>query len=599
MNINLDPAAGTLELTAPETTAPLSFAGEIARVVCRDTTISASSLKYNEKLGGLESASAENGIRLRFRTEKEPAHNAARIFLEIENPGQVQVNSVQFCDFPLSGTVETFPGLGQPVYCGSQYFGIEYPAANCTARGENLLLERYYGTTATLVQCEPVVIGQRLPGMSIEDSFLEYVLARKQHPQRSFALYNSWYDLRDFNEQQALHSWHGWLSAFIQKRNAKLDSFVLDDGWDNYNSLWDKARDRFPEGFANLKREIEAGGSHLGIWVSPWGGYGKPAAKRRAFGKAHGFEILSTGKGFCLAAPRYKRRFIQLCTDFMDKDGVNYFKFDGFPSRCSDPSHGHPIGDKFEQSAFVDAFNDILHELKKKNPDVFLNLTTGVWLSPWWLEHGDAVWRGENDYGKEGSGAPVEQSENYVDGVIYRALREKKQQFPVAYLMTHGIIKGRVDVIGHTSETLHQWKDRVATNIGRGLLMQEMYFSPELISDDKWDFLVQMLTWWRKNSALLERTHLVFGNPQKEEAYGYIHWSNDGKLALLLRNPSDRRQEVSLTAKNLRLNENIKLPRAWRIVYCSNQNRDSIIRPINGTQCALDSREVLLMESKD
>jgi hypothetical protein len=428
--------------------------------------------------------------------------------------------------------------------------------------------------------------------MSIEDSFMEYILARKQHTTRPFAIYNTWYDLRDFDEQQVLDTWNSWHAEFIEKRGMQLDSFVLDDGWDNYDSLWDKAKDRFPDGFAKIRAAIEQGGSRLGIWVSPWGGYGKPAARRRAFGKSHGYEILSTDKGFCLAAPKYKARFVQLCHEFMDVDGANYFKFDGFPSRCSDTTHGHPLGDKYEQSAFVDAFIDSLKQLKAKDPDVFLNLTTGVWLSPWWLLHGDAVWRGEKDYGKEGTGAPVELNDNYVDGVIYRALRGSNNlQFPISHLMTHGIIKGRLDVIGHTTETLRNWQDRVAVNVGRGLLMQELYVTPKAVSSEQADFLAQMLKWWRGNAKVLERTHMVFGDPQKGEAYGYVHWK-DSHVVLLLRNPSDQEQKVEFSSEALHLPEATRLPGSWKVIYASSLKTGA------GNAVSLPAREVMLLESE-
>jgi hypothetical protein len=492
---------------------------------------------------------------------------------------------------PASPQARSFPGLGQPIFDGDSFYGMEYPGADCHVVDGVRHIERYYGTTSSLVQVEPFVRGRKRPGMSIEDSFMEYILARQQHTTRPFAIYNTWYDLRDFNEQQVLDTWNSWHSEFIEKRGIQLDSFVLDDGWDNYDSLWDKAKDRFPNGFAKIRSAIEQGGSRLGVWVSPWGGYQKPAERRRAFGKSQGYEILSTNKGFCLAAPRYKARFVQLCQDFMQQDGVNYFKFDGFPSRCSDPAHGHPTGDKYEQSAFVDAFIDSLKQLKAKDPNVFLNLTTGVWLSPWWLLHGDAVWRGEHDYGKEGTGAPVELNDNYVDGVIYRALRDKNLQFPVSHLMTHGIIKGRLDVIGHTSETLRNWQDRVAVNIGRGLLMQELYVTPEALSGEQADFLAKMLRWWRGNADVLERTHMVFGDPQKAEAYGYVHWK-DNHLVLLLRNPSELAQSVTIDQNALRLPERAHIPAQWNVIY-SSTNRKQL-----GAQISLGPRQVLLLEAR-
>lgn len=566
--------------------------GTLFRVACDDTTITPGTNRFDIKQSVYEQEPAANGVQVSLGWNFDPSLQACAIRTTIHNPRAVRIDSVQLLDIELTGTARSFPSLGQPVYTDDLFFGMEYPASDCRTENNRLHIQRFYGTTATLIKCEPVVIAFRRPGMSIEDSFMEYILARKQHKTRPFAIYNTWYDLRDFNEQQVLDTWNSWHDELIARRGITLDSFVLDDGWDNYDSLWDKAKDRFPAGFKNITKAIEAGGSRLGIWVSPWGGYEKAAVRRRAFGKAHGYEILSTNKGFCLAAPRYKARFIELCQQFMNQDGVNYFKFDGFPSRCSDASHGHPIGDKFEQSAFVDAFIESLKQLKANDPDVFLNLTSGVWLSPWWLLHGDAVWRGEHDYGTEGTGAPVELSDNYVDSVVYRALREKNLQFPVSYLMTHGIIKGKIDVIHHTSETLQQWKDRVATSVGRGLLMQELYFTPKTLTSEQADFVAEMLKWWRPRANVLERTHMVFGDPQKSEAYGYVHWK-DNQIILLLRNPSDTTQTLDLTQQTLRLSDTVKLSQEWTVVY------STISRANLTSSISLSPREVLLMESSN
>ena len=54
------------------------------------------------------------------------------------------------------------------------------------------------------------------------------------------------------------------------KRGVKLDSFLFDDGWDDYATLWQFDKPDFPNGFAPLAGgggEIRRGAGHLAFAV--------------------------------------------------------------------------------------------------------------------------------------------------------------------------------------------------------------------------------------------------------------------------------------------------------------------------------------------
>ena len=67
------------------------------------------------------------------------------------------------------------------------------------------------------------------------------------------------------------------LNLFRQKLTepygVSLDSFTLDDGWDDKNSLWKITPSNFPHGFAPLLKALPSG-TKLGLWISPSSGYG-------------------------------------------------------------------------------------------------------------------------------------------------------------------------------------------------------------------------------------------------------------------------------------------------------------------------------------
>jgi hypothetical protein len=51
------------------------------------------------------------------------------------------------------------------------------------------------------------------------------------------------------------------------------------------------------------------------------------------------------------------------------------------------------------REAHLRAFIDILKAIRAEDRRVFLNITTSIWLSPWWLQYTDVVFMGGLDYG--------------------------------------------------------------------------------------------------------------------------------------------------------------------------------------------------------
>ena len=54
----------------------------------------------------------------------------------------------------------------------------------------------------------------------------------------------------------------------VEQRGVKLDAFVWDDGWDDFDSLWG-FHDDFPKGFQTLLERGKAYGVAQGVWMSP------------------------------------------------------------------------------------------------------------------------------------------------------------------------------------------------------------------------------------------------------------------------------------------------------------------------------------------
>ena len=59
-------------------------------------------------------------------------------------------------------------------------------------------------------------------------------------------------------------------------------------------------------------------------------------------------------------------------------------------------------GSEFDSD--FDAAIHLIGELRAKKPDLYVNLTTGTYPSPFWLFYADSIWRGGEDHSFAGVG---------------------------------------------------------------------------------------------------------------------------------------------------------------------------------------------------
>jgi hypothetical protein len=228
--------------------------------------------------------------------------------------------------------------------------------------------------------------------------------------------------------------------------------------------------------------------------------------------------------------------------------GVNYFKLDGIPFACSAPDHGHPVG-IYSREAYVRSVIDLVRSLHAANPQAFIGLATGPWLSPWWLRYADTV-----DYGGEDfayldavpSFSARQSAMSYNDSVLYRNYATRHLQFPMSSLDGEGIIKGTYNLLGGENEPLEDWQDAVIGSVGSGMMRQDLYLTPSLLKPQEWEVLGKSLQYAKANArTLLNNGTWVLGDPVQGEAYGLVH-ASETKTIVVLRNPSLQPTRVNL-----------------------------------------------------
>lgn len=447
------------------------------------------------------------------------------------------LSEIHLIDLALPGAQLSGPAKGSPVTAGTWFVGFEHPLSQCRVHEDraSCWLSRELPVQAGQSVTYSAVLGAAHPGQLRRD-FSKYIELERAHPYRTFLHYNSWYDLGFFDrysEHDAVSVVHAFGEELTRKRGVKLDSFMFDDGWDDPSTLW-KFNPGFPQGLTKVTEEAAKYDAAPGIWLSPWGGYDGPKEKRLASARAQGFE--TNEGGLALSGPKYYRYFRDTCMEMIDKYGVNQFKFDG-------TGNANQVIQGSEFDSDFDAAIHLIGELRHKKPDIYINLTTGTYPSPFWLLYADSIWRGGEDHSFAGIGSNRQRWITYRDSQIYRGIVLQGPLFPINSLMLHGLIFARyAERLG--DDPGHDFADEVHSYFGTGTQLQEMYVTPTLLSQQDWDVLAQSAKWSRANAGVLKDSHWIGGDPAQLQVYGWAAWSAD-KAILTLRNPSDHPQQFT------------------------------------------------------
>ena len=378
------------------------------------------------------------------------------------------------------------------------------------------------------------VLGVAAPGQLRRTFQLQYLNEERARPYGAFLNYNTWYDtLFDrYDEAFATEAVRLYGEELVRKRGAVLDSILFDDGWDNPETLWE-FNEGFKHEFRNINKLAASYGAGPGVWFSPWGGYGKPKQNRL---NAAGDCFETNERGFALSGPRYYDYFKEMCLHMIRDNGINHFKLDGTSGEET----------QLPGSRFASDFEAVIHllgELRDERPDLFINLTTGTWASPFWFGIADSVWRGGWDHEFIGEGTMRQKWMTFRDSRIFNNNVAVSPLFPINSLMNHGIIYTRkargLDTVEGTD-----LEDEIWSAFGSGTQMQEIYMTPQLLEPSQWDTLARAAIWARENNETLVDVHWVGGSPMELQVYGWAAWS-PVKGLLTIRNPSSERRTWS------------------------------------------------------
>ncbi len=501
----------------------------------------------------------------------------------------VPITSVRLIDWNLPDAIVSGSVKGSPIISGNMFFGFEHPLSESRVSHGRAI--------ASFARELPLKNGQTVayssvigvtPAGQLRREFLKYLEQERAHPYRTFLQYNTWYDLGYFSRYDQAGAL-GVIDAFgtelVKKRGVTIDSFLFDDGWDNPASLWG-FNAGFPNGFTPIRKAAEKYGAEPGVWLSPWGGYGEPKKQRLKFGAQAGFEM--NQGGFALSGPKYFQRFKEVCLEMMRNYGVDEFKFDG----TGNADQAIP-GSEFD-SDFAAAIS-LIQDLRAVNPDLYVNLTSGTYPSPFWLRFADSIWRGGDDHSFTGVGSYRQRWITYRDADTFDGIVQSGPLFPLNSLMLHGLIYAK-HARHLDTDPKHDFADEIHSYFGSGTQLQEMYVTPSLLAGDDWDTLAETAKWSRANADVLKDTHWIGGDPAMLEVYGWAAWT-PRKGIVTLRNPNDKPQTFALDVQKA-----FELPgsavQTWRFSSIWSKRESFQITAGSKRDMTLQPFEVLTFEAR-
>ena len=523
------------------------------------------------------------GLRMLWRAELRDGSNYIRQTFTMQADGKaVPLNSVELTDVRMPGVATIGLCPGSPAAGRGCFFGLEMPGGRNLIRpdGVRIGLECKLNVAKESPYAFSTVTGV-CPEGQLRRGFLYYIERERARPSAPFLHYNCWYDLGfSVSEKTMLDVVTQFDAELVKKRGVPVKSYLVDDGWDNPGKgLWIENERTFPEGFRGLKAKMDPMGAHLGIWISPLGGYGG-ANERTAHARKMG--LIPETSGLDLAQPAYKAWFQNRCLQLMREGGVNSFKWD----KAGDGVSPHFM-----------ALLDVARRLRQENPEVFVNVTVGTWPSPFWLNHIDSTWRnGSGDVAWAGVGDDREKWLTFRDGYCHRLFVMQAPLYPLNSVMHHGIVHGRCfqgDKVGKSGANL---KNEARSYFGNGAMLQELYLTPSMMTPDAWDRVAEAAKWGAAHAKILVDSHWVGGDPLKLEPYGYAAWSPEGAV-LTLRNPSDKPQEITLDAATV-FELPAKAPGTCRLkaAYADQRVRELTLSAGKAEKLSLEPFEVLVFE---
>ncbi|WP_285945152.1 discoidin domain-containing protein, partial [Thomasclavelia cocleata] len=513
--------------------------------------------------------------------------------------------------------------LGQPIYIQGMFMGCEFPVADTQIIDNNGYMRYYSGKSFNrLVEDNQAAYAdgkvnymtwQTVAGAArstenavIQSDFFEYIKSIAT-PSEFRIQYNSWFDnMMLIDDENILNSFIEIDRELNATGTRPLDSYVVDDGWNNYNDtrVVDAARSgttlnstgfwefnsKFPNGLTTSSELVNNFGSNFGVWIGPRGGYnfyGSLAdilTKNGTGSKA--------GGSIDVADRVYVENFKEMAIDWQKEYKVNYWKWDGFadtyqynafPASDGVPGYAnnHMTGgykNMYHVTDLWEAWIDLMEAVRQSEKDdninnLWISLTCYVNPSPWYLQWANSVWiQCTHDRGDTGPiNNKMDTMLTYREAVYYDFIKSHEFQFPLANLYNHDPVYGVEGTgININSMTDEQFKNYLYMMSTRGTGFWELYYSDSIMTKGKYEVNAEFLAWAEENFHILKNAKMIGGNPANGvklggigssttyDTYGFSAWDGEDGI-ISMRNPDTTAKTITfILDRNIGLSESIQ-----------------------------------------
>lgn len=464
--------------------------------------------------------------------------------------------------------------MGQPVYVGSLFFGLEFPISYNKIEDGGVTVRFYSGKRLSELTVNSAFKSyQSVMGVAegeifaqVQKAFFEYI-AFISKPAKLRRQYNSWYDhMLNITTENLTASFLEIEKAMTSVGEKALDSYVADDGWNDYKKDFWCFNSKFPNELYPMRELSEAFGSKFGLWLGPRGGYTSDTVKFAArIQKAGNGYLNKQAKDICVADKTYVDKTAELMLDYQQKFHLNYWKLDGFaqfPCKCK--KHGHMVGGFRNMYYYTDVWEKwiaVFNRLSEEGgDDYWLNLTSYTPPSAWFLKYVNCLWmQVSNDVGfvgKKGQVTDKDRMLTYRDDRYYDFYRERQFQVPGSRLYNHDPIYGNEAKVELSDD---EFREYLFTMAMRGSQFWELYYSYNMMNKAKWRINYSVLRFMEDNIDALSHSVIFGSKPGEEKIYGYSCFK-DFEGIIGIRNASSNASEYII-----RLDENIGVSK--RFIY--------------------------------
>ena len=450
--------------------------------------------------------------------------------------------------------------LGQPVYLDSVYMGCEFPLCLNTVEKNITAVKYFSGKSLTSLAKDGTyrsyksVLGVAEGNLfaQVQKAFFEYIrtISKPCYLRRQ---YNSWYDnMLNITTENVTSSFLEIEKGLTKYGEPVVDSFVADDGWNDYEKGFWCFNEKFPDGLTPFTNLSEGFGSRFGLWLGPRGGYTTDTPKfAKRIEKAGNGYYNKQAADICVASEKYAEKTGQLLLSFMKQYRLNYFKLDGFAQRpCKNKNHDHMTGGYKSMYFYTDIWEKWLRIFETLNENAaekfWINLTCYAPPSAWFLQWVNSVWMQiSNDHGFIGKKGKVSDKDgflSYRDECYFDFYETRQFQFPQMSLYNHDPIYGAEAKVKMSDEDFRSY---LYTMAARGTSFWELYYSHSLMNEAKWRINHGALRFIDRNMDVLSHSVIFGGRPSEGKCYGFACFTEDEGI-LCLRNSGNTPQSFSV-----------------------------------------------------